>query len=87
MKYFSISDEDLVKPGDKAIKDELRKLMWDSAGIIRSRRKLEMTLVKIECFLDREIGKFLRYRLKTSKNIVESTIYRKESIGACYIVD
>ena len=87
IKYFPVSDEELIKPSDKKIKDELRKLMWDSAGIIRSRKKLEITLAKIECFLDREIGKFLRYRLKTSKKIVESTIYRKESIGACYIVD
>ena len=87
MKYFSIDNEDLIKPNDKKIKNELRKLMWESAGIIRSRKKLEITLVKIDCFLDREVGKFLRYRLKTSKKIVESTIYQKDSIGACYIVD
>ena len=86
-KYFPISHEELIKPNDKKIKDELRKLMWDSAGIIRSRKKLEKTLIKIDCYLERDIGKFLRYRLKTSKKIVESTILRKESIGACYIVE
>ncbi len=87
IKVFKISSNDLIKSSDKKIKDELRNLMWNSAGIIRSRRKLEITLKKIDSYLKEDIGKFLRYRLLTSKKIVESTIYRKESLGACYIVD
>ncbi len=87
IKVFKISSADLIKISDKKIKDELRKLMWDSAGIVRSRKKLEITLKKIDLYLKKDIGKFLRYRLLTSKKIVESTIYRKESLGACYIVD
>jgi len=87
MLEFSEDEEELVKAQDKSIKNELRKLMWESAGVIRSRKKLEDTLFKIDSFLDRDIGKFLRLRLKTSRNIVKSTIYRKESIGAHYIID
>ena len=80
-------EEELVKKIDKAIKNELRLLMWESAGVVRSRRKLEQTLEKIDSFLDRDIGKLLRFRLKTSRKIVKSTIYRKESLGAHYITD
>ncbi len=87
IKEFDLNEEILVKDGDKEIKNELRKLMWDSAGIVRSRKKLEDTLIKIDSFLDRDIGKFLKLRLKTSRNIVKSTIYQKESLGACYIID
>jgi len=61
--------------------------MWESAGVVRSRKKLEQTLLKIDSFLDKDIGKFLKLRLKTSRNIVKATIYRKESIGAHYITD
>jgi len=86
-KEFSVEEEVLVKSGDKKIKNELRKLMWESAGIVRSRKKLENTLNKIDSFLDADIGKFLKLRLKTSRNIVKSTIYQKESLGACYIID
>ncbi len=87
VKEFDVKEESLVKSGDKEIKNELRTLMWDSAGIIRSRKKLEDTLIKIDSYLDTDIGKFLRLRLKTSRNIVKSTIFQKESLGACYIID
>jgi len=87
VKKFSEEEEELVKSKDKDIKNELRSLMWESAGVVRSRKKLESTLLKIDSFLDRDIGKFLRLRLKTSRKIVKSTIYRKESIGAHYITD
>ena len=87
IKEFGEDEEVLIKPKDKEIKNELRNLMWESAGVVRSRKKLENTLLKIDAFLDADIGKFLRLRLKTSRNIVKSTIYRKESIGAHYITD
>ena len=87
IKEFDLKEERLIKSGDKEIKNELRALMWESAGIVRSRKKLEDTLIKIDSFLDRDIGKFLKLRLKTSRNIVKSTIYQKESLGACYIID
>ncbi len=87
LKEFGLEEEELVKEGDKKIKNELRKLMWESAGIVRSRKKLEETLLKIDSFLNKDIGKFLKLRLKTSRNIVKSTIYQKDSIGACYIID
>jgi L-aspartate oxidase len=87
VKNFSNSEEELFKDGDKEIKNRLRHLMWESAGVIRSRLKLERSLEEIDSFLARDIGKLLRFRLKTSKKIVKSTIYTKESLGANYIID
>jgi L-aspartate oxidase len=87
IKEFSEEEEELFKPSDKKIKNELRRLMWESAGVVRSRKKLEDTLLKIDGFLGLDIGKFLRLRLKTSRKIVKSTICKEESIGVHYIVD
>jgi len=87
VKSFEKQEEELVKKVDKTIKNELRLLMWESAGVVRSRRRLEQTLEKIDSFLDRDIGKLLRFRLKTSRKIVKSTICRKESLGSHYITD
>jgi L-aspartate oxidase len=85
LRVFSNEEETLVKDGDKELKDELRTLMWENAGIMRERTKLEITLDRIEEMLHSDIGKLLRLRLKTSREIVKSAIYRKESLGAHYI--
>ncbi|MCH9812412.1 MAG: L-aspartate oxidase [Epsilonproteobacteria bacterium] len=86
IKIFTEEEEVLVKEGDKAIKNELRELMWENAGIMREVSKLELTLKRINEMLSGDIGKLLRLRLKTSRNIVESAIYRKESLGAHYLI-
>jgi len=86
-RVFSQEEEVLVKDGDKELKDELRELMWENAGIVREASKLESTLERIEKMLHSDIGKLLRLRLKTSREIVKSAIYRKESLGAHYILN
>ncbi len=86
IKEFPEEEEVLKKPIDKALKNELRTLMWEAAGITRERRKLEEALEKIEKMLKRDIGKLLRLRLNTSRNIVKSAIYREEPLGAHYIL-
>ncbi len=87
LKVFSQEEEVLVKDGDKVLKDELRELMWENAGIVRKRSKLEQTLQRIDQILEGDIGKLLRLRLKTSRKIVKSAIYRQESLGAHYILN
>jgi len=86
-RVFSQEEEVLVCDGDKELKDELRELMWETAGIVREKSKLEETLKRIDQILQGDIGKMLRLRLKTSRNIVKSAIYRKESLGAHYILN
>jgi L-aspartate oxidase len=86
LKAFPETEEPLKKPIDKELKNELRHLMWEAAGITRERQKLEEALEKIEKMLKKDIGKLLRLRLNTSRNIVKSAIYREEPLGAHYII-
>jgi L-aspartate oxidase len=80
IKYFT-----LQKPTDKAIKNDLRTLMWTHVGIVRKRQDLIDAHEEIETFLKEDVGRLLYLRLLTAKSIVESAIERKESIGAHYI--
>ncbi|NPA82394.1 MAG: L-aspartate oxidase [Epsilonproteobacteria bacterium] len=86
IKEFPVNREVLVKEGDKELKNRLRRLMWEHAGIIRKESGLKKALKELDEMFDKDIGKLLRLRLLTSKKIVQSAIDRKESLGAHYIV-
>ena len=45
------------------------------------------TLEEIDGFLQQDVGRLLFLRLLTAKSIIKSAIYRKESIGAHFIVE
>jgi len=75
----------LQKTTDKAIKNELRNLMWTNVGIVREKQDLIDTLEEIESYLLEDIGRLLYLRLLTAKSIIQSAIDRKESIGAHYL--
>ena len=70
---------------DKDIKNILRKLMWDSASIVRNEKDLQKALEQIKLFLEEDVGRLLFLRLLTAKAIIESAISRKESLGAHFI--
>lgn len=75
----------LKKEGDKAMKNELRILMWKSAGIVRNQNDLKKALIRVEEMLKLPTGKLIRLRLLTSRVIIQSAIKRKKSLGAHYI--
>ncbi|QOG11390.1 L-aspartate oxidase [Arcobacter sp. FWKO B] len=77
----------LQKPADKAIKNELRELMWTHAAIVRTHSGLEYALTKVNEYLTQDIGRLLYLRLLTAKAILEAALNRKESLGAHYIKD
>ncbi len=85
LKVFDNDCEVLIKEGDAAIKEELRQIMWNAVSIVREMSSLQAALGRIDSLLQKDIGKLLRLRLKVSKNIIESAISRKESLGAHYI--
>lgn len=70
---------------DKDIKDSLREIMWNSAGIVRQRETLEKSLETVEEFLTKDVGRLLYLRLLTAKSILVSALNREESLGAHYI--
>ncbi|MCK5111646.1 MAG: FAD-dependent oxidoreductase [Arcobacteraceae bacterium] len=76
---------ELKKQIDKAIKDDLRNLMWVNVGIVRESQKLIDVLDEVSLYLEEDVGRLLFLRLLTAKSIIQSAIDRKESIGAHYI--
>ncbi len=86
LKEFPVEEEPLIKEGDTKLKNRLREIMWQSAGIIRRRADLDGAFLEIEKMMEGDIGKLLRLRLKTSREIVKSAIYREEPLGAHYIL-
>jgi len=85
MKRFSENEAVLMCENDKVLKNELRHLMWNDAGIIREKQRLEKALQRVESMLALPIGKLLRLRLLVSREIITSALKRKTSLGAHYI--
>ncbi len=84
-KQFPISTDSLRCEGDNAYKSELRRIMWDDIGIIRTEKGLHEALDFIEDTLHKPIGRLLKLRLLTAKEIVTSAMKRKTSVGVHYI--
>jgi L-aspartate oxidase len=82
---FPNTDFIMIKDGDKTLKNELRTLMWKSAGIARTQKNLKKALIRVEEMLELATGKLIRLRLLTSRAIIKSAIKRKTSLGAHYI--
>ena len=70
---------------DKAIKDSLRKIMWENAAIVRNQTDLKAALLQIETFLKEDVGRLLFLRLLTAKSILQSALKRNTSLGAHYL--
>ena len=85
-KLYSEQEILLIEEGDKPLKNELRTLMWKSAGIVREQKVLENALQRVEDMLKLRTGKLLKLRLETSKVIIRSALARTESLGAHYIL-
>ena len=75
----------LHKDNDKKYKHQLRKIMWEDIGIIRTKEGLHEAKNLIYDMKNREIGRLLRLRLNTASAIVEAALARKESLGSHYI--
>lgn len=74
-------EEVLIQENDKTLKNELRHLMWNYAGIIREKQTLQTALNRVKEMLGLPIGKLLRLRLLVSQEIITSALKRKTSLG------
>lgn len=78
--------------------DELRKIMWNYVGIIRSNKRLKTAKEKIE-IIEKEMNEYyykynitsemleLRNIINVAKLIIDSALNRKESRGLHYSID
>ena len=78
---FEVSDEVMSLKEDKAKKNQLRRIMWENVSIVRTKKGLNGALEQINALLKENIGKLLKFRLLTAKEIVISALNRSESIG------
>ncbi len=82
---FPVTDEVMSYKEDKAKKDLLRKIMWENVSIVRTKNGLNKALEQINALLNEKIGRLLKFRLLTAKEIVHSALARSESIGVHFI--
>jgi L-aspartate oxidase len=75
---------DLHKENDKRFKHQLRKVMWEEIGIIRTKEGLLKAKNFIYDLKSRDIGRLLELRLNTATAIVQAALARKESLGTHY---
>lgn len=84
-RTFSEDEEVLMRDEDKTLKNELRHLMWNDAGIVREAEKLAQAKQRVEAMLLEPIGRLLKLRLLVSREIINSALSRKTSLGAHYM--
>ncbi len=86
-KEFSVTDEVMSLKEDKAKKEHLRTIMWKNVSIVRTKEGLNNALNEIDILLNEDIGKLLKFRLLTAREIVLSALKREKSLGVHTRVD
>lgn len=86
VKNFEIHDTILRTKLDTCIKNDLRVMMWQHVGIVRSKEGLEEAERFIALNLTKPVGRLLRLRLLTAHAIVKAALDRKTSLGVHYIL-
>ena len=82
---FGVDDEVMSLKEDKAKKNRLRQIMWQNVSIVRTKKGLTEALDEINALLKEKIGKLLKFRLLTAKEIVLAALARDESVGVHFI--
>jgi len=75
----------LHEENDKKYKHQLRKIMWEKVGIVRTKKGLLEAKNFIYDTKSKKIGRLLELRLNTAAAIVWAAIRREESLGSHYI--
>ena len=84
---FEIANDIMSYKEDKEKKNRLREIMWENVSIVRSKHGLNKANSQINALLNEKIGKLLKFRLLTAKNIVESCLKREKSIGVHTMIE
>ena len=84
---FEVSDEVMSFKDDKSKKNELRRIMWENVSIVRTKKGLYVALEQINALLNENIGKLLKFRLLTAKEIVLSALAREQSVGVHTMIE
>ncbi len=82
---FDVAGEVMSYKEDKEKKNLLRRIMWENVSIVRTKKGLKSALEQINALLNEKIGKLLKFRLLTAREIVLAALARDESIGVHFI--
>ncbi len=86
-REFRLIEEILERKFDNELKGVLRTLMWDKVGIARKRSGLNEALGGVEVMLKSGIGRMLKLRLLSAREVIKGALARRESLGAHYMID
>ena len=84
---FGVTDEVMSLKKDKRRKNQLRRIMWENVSIIRTKSGLNDALSSINALLNEKIGRLLKFRLLTAREIVLSALAREKSVGVHTIIE
>ncbi|MDK9694443.1 MAG: L-aspartate oxidase [Sulfurimonas sp.] len=82
---FDVANDVMSFKEDKEKKNLLRRIMWENVSIVRTKKGLNSALEQINALLKEKIGKLLKFRLLTAREIVLAALARDESIGVHFI--
>lgn len=86
-KEFKLENEVMSLKDDKSKKNQLRRIMWENVSIVRTKRGLNGALEQINALLNENIGKLLKFRLLTAKEIILASLAREKSVGVHTILE
>jgi len=84
---FNITDETMSLKDDKSKKNRLRQIMWENVSIVRTKSGLSIALEEINALLNENIGRLLKFRLLTAKEIILASLAREKSVGVHTIIE
>lgn len=82
---FDVTAEVMSLKNDKAKKNALRRIMWDKVSIVKTKSGLQSALRDVEEMLNDDIGRLVRFRLLTAREIIKASLAREKSIGVHFI--
>lgn len=80
-REFDIVNDVMSYKEDKEKKNLLRQIMWQNVSIVRTKSGLANALEEINVLLNEKIGRLLKFRLLTAKEIITSALAREKSVG------
>lgn len=84
---FKLSYPSLREEEDLLLKQNLRKIMWEKVGILRTKEGLKSALDEVESMSEAKIGRMFELRLKVAKEIISQALKRESSLGAHCLID
>ncbi len=84
---FNVNSDVMSLKEDKSKKNQLRRIMWGNVSIVRTKRGLKGALEQINALLNENIGRLLKFRLLTAREIVIAALSRDKSVGVHTIIE